>query len=81
MKPRKHVVLGPNLSIARPTKKPCTPPTIPLIERAIETEAGVVATACPFCLQMFEDAAKAKGVEESLKVMDIAELLVESVMH
>ena len=47
------------------------------IERVIETEAEMVATACPFCLQMFEDAAKVKGVEESLKVSDIAEILAE----
>ena len=45
------------------------------IDRAIETNAQTVATACPFCLQMFEDAAKVKGVEESLKVLDIAELV------
>jgi len=45
------------------------------IDRAIETNAQTVATACPFCLQMFEDAAKVKGVDESLKVLDIAELI------
>jgi Fe-S oxidoreductase len=45
------------------------------IEQAIETKAQTVATACPYCLQMFEDATKVKGVEESLKVMDIAELV------
>jgi len=45
------------------------------IERAIETKAQTVVTACPFCLQMFDDAIKAKGVEEALKVMDIAELV------
>ena len=44
------------------------------IEQAIETKAQIVVTACPFCLQMFDDAIKAKAVEESLKVMDIAEL-------
>ncbi|UCC16056.1 MAG: (Fe-S)-binding protein, partial [Dehalococcoidales bacterium] len=49
------------------------------VERAIETEAGVVATACPFCLQMFEDAVKVKGVEERLKVRDIAEILADKV--
>ncbi len=42
-----------------------------------ETEAQVVATACPFCLQMFEDAAKAKEVEGQIKVRDIAELVAE----
>jgi Fe-S oxidoreductase len=51
------------------------------IERAMETDAETVATACPFCLQMFEDAIKTKGVEESLKVLDIAELLERSVTH
>jgi len=45
------------------------------IDQAIQTNAQTVATACPFCLQMFEDAAKVKGVEESLKVLDIAELI------
>jgi len=44
-------------------------------EQAMDTKAQIVATACPFCLQMFEDGIKTKGVEESLKVMDIAELV------
>jgi len=46
--------------------------------QALETKAEIVATACPFCLQMFEDAAKAKEVEESLKIKDIAELIAEA---
>jgi Fe-S oxidoreductase/nitrate reductase gamma subunit len=46
------------------------------IEHVIETKADIVATACPYCLQMFEDAIKAKAVEESLKALDVAELLV-----
>ena len=45
------------------------------IGQVIETKADIVATACPYCLQMFEDAIKAKAAEESLKAMDIAELL------
>jgi len=49
------------------------------IDQVIETEAQIVATACPYCLQMFEDAVKAKAVEESLQVMDVAELVVEQV--
>jgi len=51
------------------------------IEQVIETKAQVVATACPFCLQMFDDAIKAKAVEESLKVIDIAELVAESAVY
>jgi len=45
------------------------------IEQVIQTKADIVTTACPYCLQMFEDAIKAKEVEESLKVLDVAELL------
>jgi Fe-S oxidoreductase/nitrate reductase gamma subunit len=47
-------------------------------EQAIETGASVVATGCPFCMQMFEDGIKAKGAEERLRVHDIAELIAES---
>jgi Fe-S oxidoreductase len=48
------------------------------LNQALETQAQIVATACPFCLQMLEDAAKAKEVDGSLKVRDIAEILVEA---
>lgn len=45
------------------------------IEDAIQTNSSLVATACPFCLTMFEDGLKAKNKEEGIKVMDIAELV------
>ncbi|HJX36107.1 MAG TPA: heterodisulfide reductase-related iron-sulfur binding cluster, partial [Dehalococcoidales bacterium] len=48
------------------------------IDQVIDTKAQMVATACPYCLQMFEDAVKAKQAQETLKVKDIAELIVES---
>jgi len=38
------------------------------------TGAGVVATACPFCLIMFDDAAKTKD-REDIRRYDIAELV------
>ena len=44
------------------------------IEQAVKTEARTIATACPFCLQMLGDAIKARGCEESIKALDIAEL-------
>jgi Fe-S oxidoreductase len=47
------------------------------LEQAIDTGAQILATACPFCLQMFDDATKAKGVDDSPKIMDIAELIAE----
>ena len=45
------------------------------IDQVVETGAATLATACPYCLQMFEDAIKAREVEESLKALDIAELV------
>jgi Fe-S oxidoreductase/nitrate reductase gamma subunit len=50
------------------------------LEDAINLNAGILASACPYCLQMFEDAIKAKGVEESLKVQDIAELVASQLV-
>ncbi|MCK4722922.1 MAG: (Fe-S)-binding protein, partial [Dehalococcoidia bacterium] len=49
------------------------------IEQALKTNAGILATACPYCLQMFEDAIKAKEATESLKSMDIAELVESAI--
>jgi Fe-S oxidoreductase len=49
------------------------------VEQTVETTAQTIATACPFCLQMFDDAIKAKAYEGSLKVMDVAELVAESI--
>ena len=39
-----------------------------------ETGASVVATACPYCLIMFDDAAKTKN-REDIRRFDIAELV------
>ena len=48
------------------------------IDQVIATKAQLVATACPYCLQMFDDAIKAKQAGETVKVKDIAELIAES---
>ncbi len=40
-----------------------------------KVNADIVATACPYCLLMFDDAIRSKGVGEQIQVMDIAELL------
>jgi Fe-S oxidoreductase len=47
----------------------------------IKTGADILALACPFCVIMFEDAVKSKGVEEKLKVMDIAELVAQTIAN
>jgi Fe-S oxidoreductase len=51
------------------------------LEQAMATRAGVIATACPYCLQMLDDAIKTKEVTESLKVKDIAELVAEAALY
>ena len=38
-------------------------------------KGGVVATACPFCLTMVKDGIAALGREETMKAMDVAELV------
>ncbi|MEA1958457.1 MAG: heterodisulfide reductase-related iron-sulfur binding cluster, partial [Chloroflexota bacterium] len=48
-------------------------------EQALETGSNVIATACQFCLQMFEDAIKAKEASEKLRSLDIAELVAMAI--
>jgi Fe-S oxidoreductase/nitrate reductase gamma subunit len=48
------------------------------LEEAMETGAKTLAVGCPFCVAMFEDAAKAIG-NESMAVKDIAEIVAENI--
>lgn len=48
------------------------------IREAYGTGATIVATACPNCLIMLEDAAKAEDLDDKLKVMDISEIVREA---
>ena len=49
------------------------------LEEAQQTQANILATACPFCTSMLEDATVAAGVKESITVHDIAELVAEQI--
>jgi Fe-S oxidoreductase len=44
-------------------------------EQAVETDAEMIVTACPYCLQMFESEASGREGEGSVEVKDIAELV------
>jgi Fe-S oxidoreductase len=44
-------------------------------EQALATNAGIVASSCPFCMTMITDGVKAKEMQDKVKVMDIAELI------
>jgi Fe-S oxidoreductase len=46
-------------------------------EQALATGAKTVAVGCPFCMTMLTDGTKAKGVESSVRVRDLAELVAE----
>jgi Fe-S oxidoreductase len=48
------------------------------VKEAAEAGAEILAAACPFCLLTFEDAVKTTGLEGKLQVLDIAELLIQS---
>ena len=48
------------------------------VREAHKTGANVLSVACPNCLTMFEDAVKAEGMEGSLAVKDIAEMVKET---
>jgi heterodisulfide reductase subunit D len=47
-------------------------------EDALKTNAGIIATACPFCMTMLTDGLKYKNKEGEIKNLDIAELIAQS---
>jgi Fe-S oxidoreductase len=48
------------------------------LEMAASAGADVVVTACPFCLINLEDAVKTTGREDSMEVLDLAELVARA---
>lgn len=46
---------------------------------AIETGAAVVAAACPFCNTMLTDGVKHAEKEDSVQVLDVAEIVAEAI--
>jgi Fe-S oxidoreductase len=45
----------------------------------LDTGAKTIASGCPFCMTMLTDGLKAQEKEESIKQLDIAEILAKSV--
>ena len=48
------------------------------VEDILESKASVVAAACPFCMTMLRDGLKAKELESSIQVLDIAEIIAKA---
>ncbi len=46
------------------------------VKQLVDTGADVIAVACPYCLQMFEETVKAMNLD--IEVKDVSELLYES---
>jgi Fe-S oxidoreductase len=47
------------------------------LSEAIDAGADVVATACPYCLLMFDDAIRSKGLGDQIQVVDVAEVIAD----
>jgi Fe-S oxidoreductase len=47
-------------------------------EQALDTEPEIIAAGCPFCNTMLTDGIKSKEKENSVAVMDIAELIARA---
>ncbi len=48
-------------------------------DQALAVNPQGIATACPFCLTMFDDGLKAKDKAEEIQLKDIAELVAEAI--
>lgn len=47
-------------------------------EEALSTGAGIIATACPFCMTMLGDGIKTKDKEGAIEVLDVAEITAKA---
>jgi Fe-S oxidoreductase len=50
-------------------------------EQLLEAKPEMISTNCPFCLTMISDGVKQVGQDESVKVMDVSEILWNSLKH
>lgn len=57
------------------SKKKCS---VIRTEEAQRLAPNIFAAACPYCISMFEDAAKILGTSETMPVRDVAELVAEA---
>lgn len=45
---------------------------------ALDTGAGIMASNCPYCMTMLTDGLKSNNAEDKMQVLDIAELIAQS---
>lgn len=49
-------------------------------KQAIKENPTIIATSCPFCITMFEDALKEQKDWENIRVMDVGEFYIEGII-
>ena len=48
------------------------------LSQALAIEADTISTACPYCLIMLDDAVRSRGMTDSVQVLDVIEILAQS---
>ena len=48
------------------------------MDEALGTGADVVSTACPYCMIMLDDAVRANDKQDDVRVLDLSQLVEES---
>jgi Fe-S oxidoreductase len=48
------------------------------VEEAMGKEASILATACPYCIAMLEDSTRTLNADGTIKIKDVAELVIDS---
>lgn len=51
------------------------------VRMAAEAGANVIVTACPFCMANLEDAIKVAGMEDTMSVLDLTELVDQHIVR
>ncbi len=59
-------------------EKGTTTVNIERMNDVLKSGADIVASACPFCNTMLTDGVKVKEKDNAIEVLDIAELVVQS---
>jgi Fe-S oxidoreductase len=47
-------------------------------EQALDTQAEIIAAACPFCTTMLTDGVKSAQQESKIHIMDVAEMIAQA---
>ena len=48
------------------------------LDQLVEARPETLAVGCPFCIGQMEDAMKSRALEESMRVLDLSEIVAES---